>query len=100
MSFKPTDRAAVPPNVMARVVGEEVVILDLVSGTYFGLDPVGARAWQLWGEHRTLAETCEIMGQEFEVDAHQLAQDLSKLAADLLAQGLLQVALTGQDPPA
>ena len=37
----------VPPQVRARMVGEETVILHLESGIYFGLDPVGARAWQL-----------------------------------------------------
>ena len=37
----------VPPQVLARVVGEETVLLHLDSGTYFGLDPVGTRAWQL-----------------------------------------------------
>jgi len=39
------DRVTVPPHVIARRVGEDTVILDLASGTYFGLDPVGARIW-------------------------------------------------------
>ena len=29
----------IPPNVIARTVGAEVVILDVEGGTYFGLDP-------------------------------------------------------------
>jgi hypothetical protein len=35
---------------MARTVGDETVILDLANGTYYGLDPVGARMWQLMSE--------------------------------------------------
>ncbi len=37
----------VPSQVRARTVGGEIVLLHLESGVYFGLDPVGARAWQL-----------------------------------------------------
>lgn len=36
---------AIPAQVLARRVGEEIVILNLESGVYFGLDPVGARIW-------------------------------------------------------
>ncbi|MBK9987508.1 MAG: hypothetical protein IPP21_11335 [Betaproteobacteria bacterium] len=37
-----SDKVTIPTQVMARTVGDETVILDLASGTYFGLDPVGA----------------------------------------------------------
>ena len=39
--MKLSDKVGIPPQVMARTVGDETVILDLASGTYFGLDPVG-----------------------------------------------------------
>ena len=38
-----TDRVAIPKDVMARQVGDETVILNLTSGTYYGLDAIGAR---------------------------------------------------------
>ena len=38
-----SDKVYISPQAMARTVGDETVILDLASGTYFGLDPVGAR---------------------------------------------------------
>jgi hypothetical protein len=44
------DTFSVSAQVMARRVGNETVLLDLASGTYFGLDPVGARIWQLIGK--------------------------------------------------
>ena len=37
------------------------VILDLASGTYYGLDPVGARMWQLMADGQTLAAICDTM---------------------------------------
>ena len=38
---------------MVYFLGDETVILDLASGTYYGLDPVGARIWQLMAEGQT-----------------------------------------------
>lgn len=67
-----TDKVTIPVQVMAREVGEEIVILDLAGGSYFGLDPVGARIWELMGEGRTLAEISATMLEEYEVTAEQL----------------------------
>lgn len=84
-----SDSFRIPPHVMARQVGDETVILDLSGGTYFGLDPVGARIWQLIGEGRTLAETCDILLDEYDVPREQLERDVAELAEKLLAQKLL-----------
>lgn len=84
-----TDKVTIPAQVMARQVGEETVILDLASGTYFGLDPVGARVWQLMGEGKTLSEICDTMLDEYEVTRDTLERDVIELAQELSAQGLI-----------
>ena len=86
-----SDRVNIPPEVMARTVGDETVILDLASGTYFGLDPVGARMWDLMGEGMTLAEVCDRMLDEYEVSRDQLEGDTLRLGEELQRQGLIQV---------
>jgi len=86
-----SDRITIPPQVMARTVGDETVILDLATGTYFGLDPVGARIWELLGEGKTLAEVCDRMLEEYEVAREELERDTLKLAQDLVAQGLVSL---------
>ncbi|MBL0351635.1 MAG: PqqD family protein [Dechloromonas sp.] len=84
-----TDKVTIPVQVMAREVGEEIVILDLAGGSYFGLDPVGARIWELMGEGRTLAEISATMLEEYEVTAEQLQGDVIKLAGELAERGLV-----------
>ena len=74
---------------MARQVGEETVILDLASGNYFGLDPVGARIWQLIGDGKSLGEVRKLLLAEYEVSRDQLEGDLERLVGDLLARGLV-----------
>ncbi len=80
---------AIPPDVMARQVGDETVILHLGSGNYYGLDPVGARAWQMLADGRTPAQACEQLLAEYEVSRAQLEADLGTLLRDLLDNGLL-----------
>jgi len=87
--MKLTGKVVIPTQVMARQVGDETVILDLASGTYFGLDPVGARIWQLMGDGKTLAEICEKMLEEYEVEREQLETDVLRLTGELLERGLV-----------
>jgi len=79
----------VPPQVMSRLVGDETVLLDLASGTYFGLDGVGKRIWETVSDGRSLAETVEVVIAEFEVDKAQAEADVLEFANDLKERGLL-----------
>jgi hypothetical protein len=87
-------KVRVPSQVMARQVGLETVILNLESGTYYGLDVVGARIWQLLVEGRTLSQVCESMHDEYEVEQVTLERDVQTLVNALLENRL--VALESQ----
>lgn len=79
------------PQALSRTVGDETVILDLESGTYFGLDPVGARMWQLLGEGKSFAEVCNAILDEYDVPRERLEADLLALAAQLAEHRLISV---------
>ena len=79
----------VPGHVIARRLGDETVILDLESGTYFGLDQVGARMFELIGEGRALGKIREAMLGEFDVTEDRLREDLERLVGDLQDHGLV-----------
>ncbi len=79
-------------DVAARQVGEETMLLDLASGTYFGLDPVGARFWQLLEDGRNPAEACRTMEDEYDVDPAELQRDLEALLGKLAQNGLVHPA--------
>lgn len=80
---------AVPGHVVSRQIGGETVILNLESGTYFGLDVVGARIWQLIAEGKSVAETRAVMLAEFDVAEDVFDRDLEKLLRDLRDHDLL-----------
>jgi hypothetical protein len=49
-------------------MGGETVILNLADSTYYGLDPVGTRVWDLVQEPKTVREVVDTLLQEYEVD--------------------------------
>jgi hypothetical protein len=85
------DRVEFPEDVIAQQVGEEMVLLDLEAGVYYGLDPVGRRIWELLTEHRRLRVVFETMVEEYDVTPEALQQDLLQLVQELQARGLTQV---------
>ena len=89
--MKLADKIIVSPQVVAREVGNETVILDLESGTYFGLDAVGARMWQLIEEGKSLAAVCDTMAQEYDVSREILERDALALAHDLVEKKLVSI---------
>ncbi|MFN3470188.1 MAG: PqqD family protein [Novosphingobium sp.] len=84
-----TDAFTLSEDVVAREVGEETMLLDLASGTYFGLNPVGGRFWQLLEEGRSAAEARDCLLEEFHVDAATLDADLGELLDQLAQRGLI-----------
>lgn len=84
-----SDKVMIPAQVMAREVGNETVILDLANGTYYGLDPVGARIWQLMAEGQTLTQVCEFMLAEYEVTREMIEHDVLALVQTLLERKLV-----------
>jgi hypothetical protein len=81
------------PDVIWREVDGEVVLLNVSTGQYFGLDAVGSQVWillQSMGAHGANLETlCSLVKGEFEVDSDTAERDLTALLNDLIAQQLL-----------
>lgn len=84
-----SETVQVPAGVMSRIVGAETVILDLETGTYFGLDPVGARMWALMSQGKTLADIADTLFAEFDVTREKLEVDLAQLVDTLREHKLL-----------
>ena len=76
-------------QVVFQEVSGETVILDLDSESYFGLDEVGTRVWQLIAEDQPLQTVFAALLNEFEVEESALKDDLDDLFTELQAQGLV-----------
>lgn len=83
-------RVRVPEQVLMRQVGEEMVMLNLERESYYGLNPVGARLMQIAESGATLAQVSERLLDEFDATREQVEADVRRIAAELMAAGLLE----------
>lgn len=72
-------------------LGDEVVVLQLRDGHYFGLNPVGASVWKLVQTPRTIGEIHRALLEEYAVEAEQCERDLLQLLQKMSAAGLVQI---------
>ena len=85
-------KAVVPEHVLFRELEGESVLLNIQTETYFGLDDVGTRMWNVLAEHDSIQSAYETLLTEYDVDPRTLKQDLGGIIAKLHEKGLIQFA--------
>lgn len=85
-------RWRISDQAIANAVADETVILHLGNGTYFGLDPIGARMWDAIKAGEPPMAICEAVLEQYDVDPQQLADDLRMLLAELASNDLVEPA--------
>lgn len=84
-------RTRVSDGILFRELDGESVILSLDSETYFGLDEVGTRTWELLRAGPTIQAAYETLCSEYDVDSEQLRRDLEELLDRLITHKLIEV---------
>ena len=77
------------PDVLARKVGDEIVLVHMRRNEIFSLNRTGARLWELLSEGRTRPEAVEQLTTEFDVSRETVQQEADRLMATLEREGLL-----------
>ncbi|HMN26795.1 MAG TPA: PqqD family protein [Caldilineaceae bacterium] len=72
-------------------LGEEVVILGFKHGSYYSLDQVGLFVWNLLQEPHAVADICNAILEEYEVEFERCKQDLFALLTELSAVQLIEI---------
>lgn len=78
-------------NQVSCDLGGEAAILNVASGVYYGLNPVGARVWSLIQQPRSVDEVRQSLTSEYDVEEQVCESDLLALLEELLAAGLIEV---------
>ena len=71
-------------------LGDEEIILDLVSGVYYGLNNVGSRIWELVQKPISVAEIIDAVFNDYEVGRTDCAGHVCKFLAEMAEHGLLE----------
>ena len=72
-------------------MGGELVVLDLKSGFYYGLDTVGAQVWSLIEHPMSIAAIRDAIMAEYDVPADVCEQDIRAFVDKMQAAGLVEV---------
>ncbi len=69
----------------------ETAILNLQTGTYYGLDEVGSRIWSLIQEPVSASEIRDAILREYDVEPDRCERDLLNLLNEMAIEGLVEV---------
>jgi len=86
-----TDIAARADNKVAAEVGDEVVVLDIESGSYFQLNKVGARIWALLDAPIPVAALCTRLEAAFDVDSVTCRAEVTDFLVTMRDKGLVKI---------
>ncbi|HLC42412.1 MAG TPA: PqqD family protein [Methylomirabilota bacterium] len=75
-----------------RTIAGEGVILSLDTKVLRGLNPAGARVWELIDGQRSVDSIGQQIAQEFQVEPARALADIERFLQDLLARGLVEAA--------
>ncbi len=81
----------VAPDVIYQELDGEMVLLDIKSGEYFGIDEIGSRIWALIEQGKNVEGVKEALLQEYDVDDETCGRQVGAFIEELQGAGLLQV---------
>ena len=84
-------RVEISDGVIWRDLGGDVVILNVETGVYFGLDGSGGQIWRELVEHGSIEKTFASLKQQFDAAPHELRRDLDALVDQLVEKRLVHL---------
>jgi len=79
------------PEQVSCPLGDESAILNLKNTVYYGLNPVGARVWNLLQQARSVGELRDALLDEYDVEEVRCERDLLELLERMRVEGLILV---------
>jgi hypothetical protein len=79
------------PNANYQMVGEEAIIIDINTGSYYSVNDTATMFWELIDGQRTIADCARTIAGDYDVEPGEVEADLLELAAELKDEGLIIV---------
>jgi len=73
------------------LLGDESAILNLKNSVYYGMNPVGARVWNLVQQPKSVLQLRDTLLEEYDVEATRCERDLLDLLEQMRLEGLIEV---------
>ncbi len=93
MNIDFASRVIQSPETLINVIEGESVLLNLNNESYYGLDEVGTRMWELLTSSESIQAAYDQLLNEYKVEAETLRRDMQNLISNLVDQGLLEISV-------
>ena len=85
-------RVTVPQHVVHRSFAAETVLLNIRTGHYHGMDPVGGRFFETLIGSSSIAAAATALAGEYEQPQERIQADMADFCSELLDLGLIELA--------
>ena len=86
-----TQKVTVKKDILVQDMGGELVLLNLESEEYFGLDDVGNVMWSCLKDADSLQTAYDRLLDRYDVNPEELKQDFLNLVAQFVEQELVEI---------
>jgi hypothetical protein len=76
-------------SVLTAEVDKQIVMMDVESGRYLGLDDIGSVIWQRLETPRSFGELIDGLVADYDADRSVIADDVRKLLLDMAAHDVV-----------
>lgn len=95
-SLHPDARIAIPKHVVHRSFPSEIVVLNLQTGRYHGLNATAGEMLDELERSTSIRAAAAVLAQRYEQPPARVESDILDLCAELLERGLIEVG--GEQP--
>lgn len=88
--FTPASIISRHESIIHSKLDDEIVMLSIEKGKYFGLNPVGSRIWELIEEPKTVSTIISTLADEYEVSLETCEKDLLHFLSQMAEQQIIQ----------
>ncbi len=78
-------------DLPVQTVDDAIVIESTTEDRCYGMESVARRVWELLESPQTVAELCDKLLQEYDIDPEECRKDVVSFVNDLAAEGLIRV---------
>jgi coenzyme PQQ synthesis protein D (PqqD) len=79
------------PSVLAATVQDEIVMMSIERGSYFGLDDIGSDIWQRIEPPCSFGALIDALAADYEADRVTIATDVRVLLDRMAAQDVVKL---------
>lgn len=77
-------------DIIASEVDNEIVMMDVSGGRYFGMDSVGAALWNCLDQPKDLNTLVDELCSKYDVSSHKCREDIKPFLQALLEKKLIE----------